>query len=87
MMYSSLIVGGNNEFNSVFDDRNRELCFGTLDDMEKKIAFPRRGNVYSQAMIPIIRQIIEKWQVEEEKEPIPKQYDLIEAYCELKEVM
>ena len=84
---SSLIVGGTNEFNSVFDDRNRELCFGTLDDMEKKIAFPTRGNAFSQAMIPIIRQIIEKWQVKEERELIPKQYDLIYAYCDLKEVM
>ena len=84
---SSLIVGGNHEFKCVFDDRSRELCFGRLEDMEKKISFPTRSNFYDEVTIPIIKQIIEKWQVEEEKEPIPKEYDLIEAYCNLKEGM
>lgn len=84
---SSLIVGGVNEFKSVFDDRSRELCFGSLEDMEKKISFPTQRDFYDEVTIPIIKQIIEKWQVEEEKEPIPKEYDLIEAYSNLKEVM
>ena len=82
---AALIVGGKHEFNSVFDDGSRELCFGRLEDMEKKISFAPRGDIFDEVTMQIIKQIIETWKVEEEKEPIPKEYDLIEAYCDLKE--
>lgn len=82
---SSLIIGGTHEFHSIYKNRREDIFFGRLESMEKKIHFFKKGRPYTSAMIHVLVNMIEHFQVTARKEPVPKEYDIIDAYCELRE--
>ena len=82
---SSLIIGGTHEFNSIYKNRRGDICYGRLEAMEKKIHFRKEERPYTQGMIHVLGNIIGNFRVTEKREPVQKEYDIIDAYCELRE--